>query len=48
MPTHVDGVAEIPGLYFVGLPWLSKRKSGILYGVADDATRIVELITADG
>jgi len=41
-PVHKDGFSESPGLYFVGLPWLSSRKSGILYGVSDDAARIVQ------
>jgi putative flavoprotein involved in K+ transport len=42
LPRHSDGVAEVPGLYFVGFPWLSRRKSGILYGVVDDATHVVD------
>jgi putative flavoprotein involved in K+ transport len=43
-PGHRDGITESPGLYLIGLPWLSKRKSGILYGVTEDAARIVEHI----
>jgi putative flavoprotein involved in K+ transport len=43
-PRHDSGVAAGPGLYFVGLPWLTKRKSGILYGIAEDAARIAGLI----
>lgn len=43
-PRHRAGVTESPGLYFMGLPWLSKRKSGILYGVPEDAARIVQHI----
>jgi hypothetical protein len=27
-------------LYFVGLPWLRSRKSGIIYGVEEDAQYI--------
>jgi putative flavoprotein involved in K+ transport len=34
--------ASIPGLYFVGLPWLVDRKSGLLLGVADDARLVAE------
>jgi putative flavoprotein involved in K+ transport len=30
----------VPGLYFMGLPWLSKRKSGLIYGVGEDAEYI--------
>ena len=36
-PLHRRGVSPVAGLYFVGFPWLSKRKSGIIYGVAEDA-----------
>jgi len=43
-PRHRDGITDWPGLYFAGLNWLSKRKSGILYGVSEDAVRIVEHI----
>ncbi len=46
IPRHQNGVGTIPGLYFGGFPWLSSRKSGILYGVTDDAKRITALITA--
>lgn len=45
-PITDKGITEIPGLYFLGLNWMSKRKSGIIYGVAEDAeyigTRIFE------
>ena len=36
-PVHSHGVTEIPGLYFLGLQWLSKMKSSFLSGVGDDA-----------
>jgi putative flavoprotein involved in K+ transport len=39
-PLHKRGVTEQPGLYFVGLPWLYKQKSGLLAGVAEDAAYI--------
>ena len=39
-PVHISGSADIDGLYFMGFPWLTKRKSGIIYGVDEDA-RIV-------
>ena len=45
-PQHKDGIADWPGLYFAGLTWLSKRKSGVLYGVPEDAERIVRHIRA--
>jgi putative flavoprotein involved in K+ transport len=47
-PRHRGGVTESPGLYFLGFPWLSKRKSGILYGVGEDAARIVRHIEREG
>lgn len=46
-PRHQAGVTEAPGLYFIGHPWLSKRSSGILLGVGDDAAVIVEHIRRD-
>lgn len=41
-PVTRDCKADVPGLYFVGLPWLTAQKSGLLLGVADDARRIAE------
>ena len=41
---HKDGIAEIEGLYFLGFPWLRKRKSGIVYGIVEDAKFISEKI----
>ncbi|HUH14073.1 MAG TPA: hypothetical protein VMK65_13240, partial [Longimicrobiales bacterium] len=46
-PRHQGGITASPGLYFIGHPWLSKRSSGILLGVKDDAARIVEHIRRD-
>jgi putative flavoprotein involved in K+ transport len=45
-PLHERGVSPVPGLYFVGLPWLYKRKSGIICGVEEDAAHIAGLIAA--
>lgn len=39
-PQQQQGVASLPGLYFVGLHWLNKFKSGLLYGVAEDAAHV--------
>jgi putative flavoprotein involved in K+ transport len=36
-PIQKRGVTEFPGLYFLGMPWLYTRKSGILYGAGEDA-----------
>ncbi|MFP5479232.1 MAG: flavin-containing monooxygenase [Alphaproteobacteria bacterium] len=39
-PRHVEGVTEVPGLYFVGLPWLSCRGSAFIWGAWKDAERL--------
>ncbi len=36
-PKHKKGVADIPGVYFLGLPWLSMRGSSFIWGVWEDA-----------
>ena len=36
-PVQVDGATTVPGLYFVGVHWMRKNKSSILYGVGEDA-----------
>ena len=36
-PRQTDGLTDHPGLAFVGLQWLRKRKSALLFGVAEDA-----------
>jgi putative flavoprotein involved in K+ transport len=41
---HVDGVTAVPGLYLIGAPWLCTRKSGIIWGVGADASRLAALI----
>ncbi|MGE0768742.1 MAG: flavin-containing monooxygenase [Hyphomicrobiaceae bacterium] len=43
-PVHDRGVTEVPGVYFLGLPWLSKMNSSFLSGVGDDAARIADHI----
>jgi putative flavoprotein involved in K+ transport len=40
LPVHRDGIADVPGVYFVGFPWLRMRKSGILLGVGADAEHV--------
>ena len=45
-PRHRHGITEIPGLYFLGLNWLSKASSAFLYGVGDDAAVLAEHIAA--
>jgi putative flavoprotein involved in K+ transport len=43
-PIQQRGVTQYPGLYFVGMNWLHKRKSAILLGVNEDAEYIVAAI----
>lgn len=45
-PRHQDGVSEVPGLYFVGLPWLSCRGSAFIWGAWRDAERLAGVIAA--
>lgn len=45
-PIHERGVTAFPGLYFLGLSWLHKRKSGLLAGVGEDAAYTIEHLTA--
>lgn len=40
-PEHVRGVTRMEGLYFLGLPWMYSRFSGLLGGVGKDAAYIV-------
>jgi putative flavoprotein involved in K+ transport len=43
---HRHGITEVPGLYFLGLQWLSKMKSSFLSGVGDDAAVLADHIAA--
>jgi putative flavoprotein involved in K+ transport len=45
-PVQRSGVTKYPGLYFVGLPWLPKAKSGLLYGVGETARHIAQDVIA--
>ncbi|MGY3695954.1 putative flavoprotein involved in K+ transport [Bradyrhizobium sp. USDA 3240] len=45
-PRHRHGVSDVPGLYFLGLQWLSKMKSSFLSGVGDDAAVLADHIAA--
>ena len=39
-PKHQRGVSSEPGVYFVGLPWLSRRGSSFIWGVWHDAKHV--------
>ena len=43
-PLHSRGISSEPGLYFVGLPWLSRRGSSFIWGVWHDAKFIADQI----
>ena len=43
-PQHQRGVSSEPGVYFVGLPWLSRRGSTFIWGVWHDAKHIADHI----
>lgn len=43
-PVHQRGVTAVPGLYFLGLPWLHTWGSGRFSGVARDAAYLAECI----
>ena len=45
-PIQKRGVTDYDGLYFLGMPWLDSRRSGILFGVGDDARHIAQHIAA--
>lgn len=45
-PVHKRGVSLVTGIYFVGFPWLYKRKSELIYGVKEDAEFISKKISA--
>ncbi|MEP1352820.1 MAG: NAD(P)/FAD-dependent oxidoreductase [Tateyamaria sp.] len=45
-PQHVRGVSTEPGVYFLGLPWLSMRGSSFIWGVWVDAQHLAEHIAA--
>jgi putative flavoprotein involved in K+ transport len=43
-PKHQRGVSKEPGVYFLGLPWLSRRGSAFIWGVWHDAKHIADHI----
>jgi putative flavoprotein involved in K+ transport len=47
-PIHTRGVTAMQGLYFLGMPWLYKRKSTFLAGVGEDAGFIADAIAGTG
>jgi hypothetical protein len=43
-PDHKRGVSTEPGVYFLGLPWLSRRGSSFIWGVWSDAGYVADHI----
>lgn len=43
-PVQSDGCTSVNGLYFMGVPWMRKLKSAILYGVGEDAELVAQHI----
>lgn len=43
-PSHQRGVSSAPGIYFLGLPWLSGRGSSFIWGVWHDAKYLADHI----
>jgi len=43
-PVQDRGASPVPGLYFVGLHWLHKRKSSLFLGVGEDAEHVAAAI----
>jgi putative flavoprotein involved in K+ transport len=43
-PAHSRGVSAVPGFYFLGLAWLSRRASPFIWGVWHDAKYLAEQI----
>jgi putative flavoprotein involved in K+ transport len=47
MPEHKRVLTRVPGVYFLGLPWLHKLKSAFLNGVGEDAEHLAKHIAGD-
>ncbi|MBS41868.1 MAG: FAD-dependent oxidoreductase [Nocardioides sp.] len=45
-PTHVRGTTSVPGLHFLGLPWLHTWGSGRFLGIARDAEHVAGQVVA--
>jgi putative flavoprotein involved in K+ transport len=43
-PIQKRGVSKVPGIYFLGLPWLTRRGSSFIYGVWHDAKHVADHI----
>jgi putative flavoprotein involved in K+ transport len=44
VPEHKRGITEVPGLAFLGLPWLNSRSSALMGGAGPDARHVVQVL----
>ena len=44
-PKHLRGISTEPGIYFLGLPWQSRRGSSFIWGVWHDAKFLADQIS---
>jgi putative flavoprotein involved in K+ transport len=47
-PLHQRGISSVPGVYFLGLAWLSRRASPFIWGVWHDAEYLADHIARRG
>jgi putative flavoprotein involved in K+ transport len=45
-PEQTQGVSRHPGLYFMGLQLMHTRKSGLIFGVGEDAQHVATAVAA--
>ncbi len=45
-PVHFRGVSAVPGIYFLGLPWQTRRGSSFIFGVWQDAKLLADHIAS--
>jgi putative flavoprotein involved in K+ transport len=45
-PTQTEGRSAVDGVWFVGLVWMRKRRSGIICGAPDDSAFVVDQIVS--
>ena len=45
-PRHDGAAAPAPGVWYVGLRWLTRRSSGLLHGFPGDAATVADAIEA--
>lgn len=46
LPVHHRGVSPVPGIYFLGLPWQTRRGSSFIFGVWQDAKLLADHIAS--